>query len=109
MRLAMFSLVMRFDRMEISLLPKCRARGCRLDGSDAVIPSRAWIADFVGDRVVLVVDAGVVRSIIGVVVIGSVLMHFCRLAVALVAIWFIVVKFTHTKHAPKTSEASLQC
>ena len=56
------------------------------------------IVDFVGDREVMVVGAGVVRLIICVVVIGSVLTLFCRLVVALVAIWFIVVKFTHTKH-----------
>ena len=74
-----------------------------------MIPSRAWIADFVGDRVVLVVGAGVVRSIICVIVVGSVLMCFCQLVVALVAVGFIVVKFTRTKHAPKTRYARLQC
>ena len=71
-------------------------------------PSIAWIADFVGDRLVLVVEAGVIRSIICVVVIGLVLMRFCQLVVALVAIGFIVVKFTHTKHTKdEQSESSM--
>ena len=73
-----------------------------------MIPSRAWIADFVGDRVVLVVGAGVVRLIICVVAIGSVLTCFCRLVVALVAVGFIVVKLTHTKHTEdERSESSM--
>ena len=92
----------------MNLPPKCKTRGCRLHGSDAVAPSRAWMADFVGDRVVMVVGAGVVRSIICVVAIGSVLTRFCQLVVGLVAIGFIVVKFTHTKHTKdKQSESSM--
>ena len=99
---------MHLEQMEMSLLPKCRARGCRLDGSDAVAPSIAWIADLVEDRLVLVVEAGVVRSIICVVAIGSVLTRFCWLVVALVAIGFIVVNFTHTKHTEdEQSESSM--
>ena len=39
--------------------------------------------------------------------VGSVLTLFCRLVGSLVAIEFIVVGYTHTKHAPKMSEASL--
>ena len=66
------------------------------------------LQDFVGDRLVLVVEAGVIRSIICVVAIGSVLMHFCQLVVALVAVGFIVVKFTHTKHTKdEQSESSM--
>ena len=72
-------------------------------------PSKAWVADFVGDRVVLGVGAGVVRLIVSVPAVGSVLTLFCRLVASLVMIGFIVVGYTYTKHAPKTSEASLQC
>ena len=65
--------------------------------------------DFIGDRLVLGVGVGVVRSIVVVPALGSVLTLFCWLVVSLVTIGFIVVGYTHTKHALKTSEASLQC
>ena len=70
-------------------------------------PSRACMADFVGDRLALGVEAGVVRSIVAVPAVGSVLTRFCQLVAGLVAGEFIVVGYTHTKHTPKTSEASL--
>ena len=71
-------------------------------------PSRAWIADFVGDRLVLGVEAVVVRSIVVVPAIGLVRTRFCRLVVALVAVEFIVVGYTHTKHTKdEISESSM--
>ena len=70
-------------------------------------PSRVCIADFVGDRFVLGLAAVDVRLIVVVPAVGSVLTLFCWLVGSLVAIEFIVVGYTHTKHAPKTSEASL--
>ena len=108
-RWAIFSLVICLAQIEINLLLKSRTRGCRLVGSDAVAPSRAWVANFIGDWLVLGVGAGVVRSIVIVPALGSVLTLFCGLVVSLVTIGFIVVGYTHTKHALKTSEASLQC
>ena len=71
-------------------------------------PSRALIADFVGDQLVLGVEAGVVRSIVVVPVVGSVLTYFWWLVVALVAIGFIVVGYTYTKHTEdEQSESSM--
>ena len=71
-------------------------------------PSRSCIADFVGDRLVLGVEAVVVRSIIVVPAVGSVRMHFCLLVVALGAVEFIVVGYTHTKHTEdEQSESSM--
>ena len=101
--------MIRLAQIEISLLPKCKTRGCRLVGSDAVAPSRVCIADFVGDRFVLGLAAVDVRSIVVVTAVGSVLTLFCQLVGSLVAIEFIVVGYTHTKHAPKKSVASLRC
>ena len=109
MLLAMFSLVIRLVRIEMSLLPKCRMRGCRLVVSDAVAPLKAWIADFVGDWLVLGVADGIVASIVVVPAVGSVHTRFCQLVVALVAVEFIVVGYTHTLSTPKTSAASLKC
>ena len=104
----MYSFVIRLVRIEMSLLPKCRTRGCRLVGSDAVAPSRACTADFVGDRLVLGVEAVVVRSIVAVPAVGSVLTRFCRLVDVLDAGEFIVVGYTHTKHTEdERSESSM--
>ena len=61
-------------------------------------PSRAWIADFVGDQLVLGVKSGVVRSIVIVLAVGSVLTRLWQLVVSLVVIGFIVVGYTRTKH-----------
>ena len=71
-------------------------------------PSRAWIADFVGDQLVLGVEAVVVKLIVVVPAVGLVRMCFCRLVVALVTVEFIVVGYTHTKHTKdEQSESSM--
>ena len=71
-------------------------------------PSRACMADYVGDRLVLGVEAVVVRSIVLVPAVGLVRTRFCRLVVVLVAGEFIVVGYTHTKHTEdERSESSM--
>ena len=70
--------------------------------------SRAWIADLVGDQLVLGVEAGVVRSIVVVPAVGLIHTRFCWLVIALVTKGFIVVGYTHTKHTEdECSESSM--